>query len=149
MKFKKTFIYLNLILLINIFFINALYAYDGAKDIVKERMDKFKTSKTLMQKINKGIQNQDFNVIENSADQLLIWSKEMIKYFPEGSDGMPSEASINIWKDPDGFKTAINNFQNASLNLITKSQTKNMEQTVNAFRDLAETCKGCHKKYRN
>jgi cytochrome c556 len=24
-----------------------------------------------------------------------------------------------------------------------------MEQTVNAFRDLAETCKGCHKKYRN
>ena len=62
---------------------------------------------------------------------------------------MPSEASINIWKDPDGFKTAINNFQNASLNLITKSQTKDMEQTVNAFRDLAGTCKGCHKKYRN
>ena len=149
MQFKKIFIYLNLILLTNIMFINALHAHDCAKGIIKERMDKFKTSKTLMQKINKGLQNQDFNVIENSADQLLIWSKEMIKYFPEGSDGMPSEASINIWKDPDGFKTAINNFQNASLNLITKSQTKNMEQTVNAFRDLAETCKGCHKKYRN
>ena len=149
MNIKKLFICFNLILFLNIFSFTQLYAHEGAKGIIKERMDKFKMSKSLMKKINKGLQNDNFIIIEKSAQTLLDWSKEMSNYFPEGSDTPPSEASSDIWLDPEGFKIAIKNFELASLELITQSQSENFDMTVNSFRDLAQTCKGCHQKFRN
>ena len=149
MNIKKLFICFNLILFLNIFSFTQLYAHEGAKGIIKERMDKFKRSKSLMKKINKGLQNDNFIIIEKSAQTLLDWSKEMSNYFPEGSDTLPSEASSDIWLDPDGFKLAIKNFELASLELITQSQSENFDMTVNSFRGLAQTCKGCHQKFRN
>ena len=149
MNIKKLFICINLILFLNIFSYTQLYAHEGAKGIIKERMDKFKMSKNLMKKINKGLQNDNFIIIEKSAQTLLNWSKEMSNYFPEGSDTPPSEASSDIWLDPEGFKIAIKNFELASLELITQSKNENFDMTVNSFRDLAKTCKGCHQKFRN
>ena len=149
MNIRKLFICFNLILFLNIFSFTQLYAHEGAKGIIKERMDKFKMSKGLMKKINKGLQNDNFIIIEKSAQTLLDWSKEMSNYFPEGSDTAPSEASSDIWLDPEGFKVAIKNFELASLELITQSQNKDFDMTVNSFRNLAKTCKGCHQKFRN
>ena len=149
MNIKKLFICFNLILFLNIFSFTQLYAHEGAKGIIKERMDKFKMSKNLMKKINRGLQNDDLVIIEKSAQTLLDWSKEMSNYFPEGSDTTPSEASSDIWLDPEGFKVAIKNFELASLELITQSQNKDFDMTVNSFRNLAKTCKGCHQKFRN
>ena len=149
MNIKKLFMCFNIILFFNIFSLTQLYAHEGAKGIIKERMDKFKMSKNLMKKINKGLQNDDFLTIEKSAQTLLKWSKEMPNYFPEGSDTPPSEASSDIWLDPEGFKKAIKNFELASLQLITQSQNKDFDMTVNSFRSLAKTCKGCHQKFRN
>ena len=149
MNIKKLLICFNLILFLNIFSFTQLYAHEGAKGIIKERMDKFKMSKNLMKKINKGLQNDDLVIIEKSAQTLLDWSKEMSSYFTEGSDTPPSEASSDIWLDPEGFKVAIKNFELASLELITQSQNKDFDMTVNSFRNLAKTCKGCHQKFRN
>ena len=149
MNIKKLFICFNLILFLNIFSFTQLYAHEGAKGIIKERMDKFKKSKKLMKKINKGLQNDNFIIIEKSAQTLLNWSKEMSNYFPEGSDTPPSEASSDIWLDPEGFKIAIKNFELASLELITQSKNENFDMTVSSFRGLAKTCKGCHQKFRN
>ena len=149
MNIKKLFICFNLILFFNFFSFTQLYAHEGAKGIIKERMDKFKMSKSLMKKINKGLQNDNFIIIEKSAQTLLNWSKEMSNYFPEGSDTPPSEASSDIWLDPEGFKIAIKNFESASLELITQSKNENFDMTVDSFRSLAQTCKGCHQKFRN
>ena len=149
MNIKKLFICFNLILFLNIFSFTQLYAHEGAKGIIKERMDKFKKSKKLMKKINKGLQNDNFIIIEKSAQTLLNWSKEMSNYFPDGSDTPPSEASSDIWLDPEGFKIAIKNFELASLELITQSKNENFDMTVDSFRSLAQTCKGCHQKFRN
>ena len=149
MNVKKLFICFNLILFLNIFSFTQLYAHEGAKGIIKERMDKFKMSKSLMKKINKGLQNDNFIIIEKSAQTLLDWSKEMSNYFPEGSDTPPSEASSDIWLDPEGFKIAIKNFELASLELMTQSKSENFDMTVSSFRNLAQTCKGCHQKFRN
>ena len=149
MKIKNMIVYISFLLISNIVSITPLLAHEGAKGIVKERMDKFKMSKKMMQTIHKSIQNEDFVTIEKSATTLHKWSKEMIKYFPEGSDGAPSEASANIWLDPDGFKKAVNNFELASLQLINNSKEKDFDKTVDSFRSLAGTCKGCHQKFRN
>ena len=149
MKIKKMSVYIGFLLISSIVFITPLLAHEGATGIVKERMDKFKMSKKMMQTIHKSIQNEDFETIEKSATTLHNWSKEMIKYFPEGSDVAPSEASADIWLDPDGFKKAVNNFELASLKLVDNSKEKNLDKTVVAFRGLARTCKGCHQKFRN
>ena len=149
MKIKNVVFYISFLLISNIVSLTPLFAYEGAKGIVKERMDKFKMSKNMMQTIHKSIQNEDFGTIEKSATTLYNWSKEMIKYFPEGSDGAPSEASTDIWLDPEGFKKAVNNFELASLKLINNSKEKDFDKTVDSFRSLAGTCKGCHQKFRN
>ncbi len=106
-------------------------------------------SKKMMQTIHRSIQNEDFETIGKSGIILLKWSKEMINYFPKGSDVAPSEASGDIWLDPEGFKKAVNNFELASLKLVDNSKEKNLDKTVVAFRGLARTCKGCHQKFRN
>ena len=149
MKIKNMIVYITFLLISSIIYITPLLAHEGPKGIVKERMDKFKMSKKMMQTIHKSIQNEDFATIEKSATTLYNWSKEMIKYFPEGSDGAPSEASTDIWLDPDGFKKAVNNFELASLKLINKSKEKDFDKTVDSFRSLAGRCKGCHQKFRN
>ena len=149
MKIKNMIVYISFLLISNIVSITPLLAHEGAKGIVKERMDKFKMSKKMMQTIHKSIQNEDFGKIEKSATTLYNWSKEMTKYFPEGSDGAPSEASADIWLDPEGFKKAVNNFELASLKLINSSKEKDFDKTVDSFRNLARTCKGCHQKFRN
>ena len=149
MKIKNVIFYISFLLISSIVSLTPLLANEDAKGVVKERMDNFKMSKKMMQTIHKSIQNEDFVTIEKSATTLHNWSKEMIKYFPEGSDGAPSEASANIWLDPDGFKKAINNFELASLKLINNSKEKDFDKTVDSFRSLAGTCKGCHQKFRN
>ena len=149
MKIKNMIIYITFLLISSIISITPLLAHEGAKGVVKERMDKFKMSKKMMQTIHKSIQNEDFATIEKSATTLYNWSKEMIKYFPEGSDGAPSEASRDIWLDPNGFKKAVDNFELASLKLINKSKEKDFDMTVESFGSLAGTCKGCHQKFRN
>ncbi len=149
MKIKNMIVYTSFLLISNIVSITPLLAKEGAEGIVKKRMDKFKMSKKMMQTIHKSIQNEDFETIKKSATTLYNWSKEMIKYFPEGSDGAPSEASADIWLDPEGFKKAVNNYELASLKLINISKEKDFDKTVESFRSLAGTCKGCHQKFRN
>ena len=149
MKIKDLITYISFLLISSVVSISPLHANEGAQGVVKVRMDKFKISKKMMQTIHKSIQNEDFETIEKSATTLYNWSKEMIKYFPEGSDGAPSEASANIWLNPEDFKKAVNNFELASLKLINNSKEKDFDKSVDAFRDLAGTCKGCHQKFRN
>ena len=35
------------------------------------------------------------------------------------------------------------------LNMINNSKEKDFDKTVDSFRNLAGTCKGCHQKFRN
>ena len=89
MKIKNLITYIGFLLISSLVYITPLHAQEGTKGIVKERMDKFKMSKKMMQTIHKSIQNEDFGKIEKSSTTLYNWSKEMIKFFPEGSDGAP------------------------------------------------------------
>ena len=149
MAIKNLINYISFLLIHSFVFITPLLAHEGATGVIKERMDKFKMSKKMMKTIHRSIQNEDFETIGKSGITLLKWSKEMINYFPEGSEVAPSEASGDIWLDPEGFKKAVNKFELASQKLVDNSKEKNFDKTVVAFRGLARTCKGCHQKFRN
>ena len=120
--------------------------------IIKERMNKFQESKNLMRTINKSLSDNNFDVITQSAEKLNQWANEMHEFFPKGSEASTSnksQASDNIWSDPEGFKKAIKTFEKASAKLIKISKNKNIDDTVSSFREVAASCKGCHQKFRN
>ena len=120
--------------------------------IIKERMNKFQESKNLMRTINKSFSDNNFDVITQSAEKLNKWANEMHGYFPKGSEASTSnksQASDNIWSDPEGFKKAVKKFEITSAKLIKISQNKNIDDTVSSFREVAASCKGCHKQFRN
>ena len=128
------------------------YSQEGSTGIIKERMNKFQESKNLMRTINKSLSDNNFDVITQSAEKLNKWAIEMHGYFPKGSEASSSnksQASDNIWSDPEGFKKAIKTFENASAKLIKISKNKNIDDTVSSFREVAASCKGCHQKFRN
>ena len=52
MKTNKIFVMLNSIILLIFVLVNPTFAHEGATGVVKERMDKFKMSKTMMKQIN-------------------------------------------------------------------------------------------------
>ena len=133
MKNKNLIIYIGFLLILSIVSVKPLLANESATGVIEERINKFKMSKKMMQTIHKSIQNEDFGTIEKSTTTLYNWSKEMIKFFLAGSDGAPSEASTDIWLDPEGFKKAVNNFELASLKLINDSKEKDFEKTVDSF----------------
>tara|TARA_Y100001935_G_C17124284_1_gene417335 strand:- start:305 stop:748 length:444 start_codon:yes stop_codon:yes gene_type:complete len=128
------------------------YSNEGATGIIKERMEKFQESKNLMRTINKSLSDNNFDIISQSAEKLNQWASEMHKYFPKGSEASASnksQASGDIWSDPEGFKKAVKKFEIASAKLIKISQNKNIDDTVSSFREVAGSCKGCHQKFRN
>tara|TARA_B100000575_G_C22985954_1_gene568686 strand:- start:275 stop:718 length:444 start_codon:yes stop_codon:yes gene_type:complete len=128
------------------------YSNEGATGIIKERMEKFQESKNLMRTINKSLSDNNFDIISQSAVKLNQWASEMHKYFPKGSEASASnksQASGDIWSDPEGFKKAVKKFEIASAKLIKISQNKNIDDTVSSFREVAGSCKGCHQKFRN
>ena len=128
------------------------YSNESASGIIKERMDKFQESKNLMRAINKSLSDNNFDTIRRSAEKLNKWAIEMHKYFPKGSEANisnKSQASDNIWSDPEGFKKAVKKFEITSTKLIQISQNKNIDDTVSSFREVAASCKGCHKQFRN
>ena len=128
------------------------YSNESATSIIKERMEKFQESKNLMRTINKSLSDNNFDVITQSAEKLNKWANEMHEYFPKGSEANTSnksQASDNIWSDPEGFKKAVKKFEITSAKLIKISQNKNIDDTVSSFREVAASCKGCHQQYRN
>ena len=128
------------------------YSNDSATRIIKERMEKFQESKNLMRTINKSLSDNNFDIISQSAEKLNQWAIEMHKYFPKGSEASTSnksQASGDIWSDPEGFKKAVKKFEIASAKLIKISKNKNIDDTVSSFREVAASCKGCHQKFRN
>ena len=128
------------------------YSNESATGIIKERMNKFQESKNLMRTINKSLSDNNFDVITQSAEKLNKWANEMHEYFPKGSEANTSnksQASDNIWSDPEGFKKAVKKFEITSAKLIKISQNKNIDDTVSSFREVAASCKGCHKQFRN
>ena len=105
-----------------------------------------------MRAINKNLSDSNSNVITQSAENLNKWANEMHEFFPKGSEASSSnksQASDNIWSDPEGFKKAVKKFEITSAKLIKISQNKNIDDTVSSFREVAASCKGCHKQFRN
>ena len=126
----------------------AAMAHSGATGIIKERMDFFKRSRDNLKAINMHLRGGDFRAIVPLAEDIRDWAGKMPDYFPQGSDGKPSEAAPAIWTDFDGFTKAAKNHYEAADTLVSAAKSENAGDIAKAFKATAATCKSCHKSYR-
>ena len=132
---------------LGVFSLNAS-AHDGASGIIKERMDKFTSSKSQLKQIKAALIAKDFEIVTNSAADLRDWARVIPDYFPEGSGMPPSEASPRIWEEFDSFIATAKNHEIAAINLMNAAKAAQEAEAIEAFRVLAGTCSACHQKFR-
>ena len=123
-------------------------AHSGATGIVKERMDMYKKSQNNLKSIKAHIGSEDYVPIVQLADEIRAWAVKMPDYFPEGSNGKPSDASPTIWTDFDGFKNAAKKNETASKKLMVAAKSEDRQAVIDGFKAVASSCKNCHQSYK-
>ena len=123
-------------------------AHEGATGVVKDRMDRFKASKESVKQIKKALKTKDWSAIQKEANDLQQWASEMSNFFPEGSNGKPSEAKDNIWSDWEGFLRSVESYQEGTEELVKASSNESLEATATAFKGMLKSCKSCHNDFK-
>lgn len=82
------------------------------------------------------------------VNALVDYSEMMPDLFAEDSEG--GEALDKIWdaEEEGDFLKAMNNFNGAMQLLKSRVDEDDNDAMLQAFRDVANTCRGCHRRYR-
>ena len=116
-------------------------------EIIDKRKQLFQENKDHLRFIYKAIQSGDMEPIINSAMAIEKFASEIPEYFPEGSESRGS--SENIWSDFEGFIKSAKANQSAAQQLKLAAQENEMEKLNSLFNELSNTCKSCHRSYKN
>ena len=131
----------------------AVYSHDEdmgpePTGIVKERMEEMKKLKTALLAVKKTLTEGEFDqtILKTNGEAISKFAGEpLLKFFPEGTNEAPSEALDNIWTEWEDFKVK-------SALLKTKADalagSEGKEAGMAAFGEMAQSCGGCHKKFR-
>ena len=124
----------------------------SVEETVKKRIEMFKSSSTNLKKLNKLIRSGDISASVKQVDFHIKWSEEMLLLFPIGSEASTSngsDASSDIWRDTTGFKKRVSQYNLSSKNLKNALKINDMSLINKNFKDLVESCKTCHRYFRN
>jgi cytochrome c556 len=78
---------------------------------------------------------------------LAALTRDIPTMFPAGSDFAETEATAAVWEKPEEFRQKGQEAQDAAAAL--QQAAADREARVKAFKALSETCKSCHKTFRN
>lgn len=99
----------------------AAFAHGGATGVVKERMDAMgamqKATKALTEMMRGQTQYDAAAVREHAVTIRSHAGEAMTDLFPEGSNGMPSEARDEVWSDWDQFSALADRLERLSKGL--------------------------------
>lgn len=156
-RIRSKLIYLTVIVavafaLANIMMLRPSDAHQGAKGVVKERMDLMtnisKRLKLVVQMI-RGKRSFDGNAVAVASTAIAKHADEFLKKFPKGSGGHPSEATDNVWKDWKEFSKRSKEMGTAAKALASKGKiAKEKGEILAEFKQLAATCGACHRDFR-
>jgi cytochrome c556 len=128
-------------------------ADDAKQEAIKYRQAVFKVvgwNFKPMGAMVKGETPYDKASFQRMADNLAFASKLALEGFAPGTDALAGEtrAKDDIWKKNDDFKSKMAEFEKASAALAQAAQGGDMAAIKPAFGKTADTCKSCHKAYR-
>lgn len=82
------------------------------------------------------------------AAALAASTKGLARLFPAGSDFGETRAKAEIWSKRSEFDKAANDAEKAGSAFLAAVSADDKAAIGKAFGDLAEACKGCHKRFR-
>jgi cytochrome c556 len=124
-------------------------AHEGAKGVVKERMDLMKQQQKDAKLINdmvKGKVKFDAAKATAAARDLVTTSQKIPELFPKGTDGHPSEALPAVWEDWDQFTQNAKDLETIADTLATTIESNGDWKAD--FTKVSDACKSCHESFR-
>ena len=131
--------------LLLLFILISLPAFSS--ELVDKRKENYQANKDNMRLIYNAIKSNDLDQVIKSADVIESFAATMPSFFPEGSESRG--ASDNIWLDFSGFEKSAKANEIAARALKVAAQENNIEELNNLFDVLSNTCKSCHRSYKN
>jgi len=125
-------------------------AHEGAKGVVKKRMDLMKSQQKAMKVIGdmaKGEKRFDAAKAAKAAHDLEETTKQIPELFPKGSNGHPSEALDVIWTEWDRFTGDAKDAEAAAKALAVEFEASG-DGWKDGFKKMTEACKSCHESFR-
>ena len=126
-------------------------AHDGAKGVVKERMDAMKdmsrASKTLSEMF-KGERKYDPILATRLATEIATDTDKLQGMFPPGSTEAPSRTLPSAWTDRKGFVDAFAALKSEALKLAQTAQGGSQREAMVQFFRMSRSCSSCHRSYR-
>lgn len=136
----------------------AALAHEGAKGVIKERMDGMEAigkQVKIMVPMLKGEALYDPTKVEMAAIKISSHAgSAFTELFPRGSADAPSEASSEIWEKWEAFSRLSDELaMNADMlkTIAAKdvaSGSNDPDEFNDAFRNVLRTCKSCHQQFR-
>ncbi len=128
-------------------------AHEGAKGVVKQRMDAMKTMASSMKSLHAiATRKAKFDrekIKTNTSAIRNVGGEKLLKMFPQGSVMSPSEAKPEIWEN---WPTYVNLVENLSQKLdamdAVLSTAVTRAEFYSTFMGLSQTCSNCHKRFR-
>ena len=124
----------------------------SVEEAVQKRIKMFKSSQTNIKELSKFIRSGDIGASSYLVDFHVKWSAEMLLVFPAGSEASTSngsDASSDIWRDKTGFKKQVAQINLSSKTLREALKSENIIEINESFEGLVDSCKSCHKQFRN
>ena len=84
----------------------------------------------------------------HAKDLGAVASIDILRGFPQDSDGKGSKAKPEIWFEWDDFKAKLDDMQEATAKLAQVATGGDRDAIKAQFGKTAETCKACHKKFK-
>ena len=118
-----------------------------SSELIDKRKEHYQANKDHMRLIYNAIKSNDLDQVIKSANVIESFAATMPSFFPEGSESRG--ASDNIWLDFSGFEKSAKANEIAARALKVAAQENNIEELNNLFDVLSNTCKSCHRSYKN
>jgi cytochrome c556 len=131
--------------LLLLFILISLPAFSS--ELIDKRKENYQANKDNMRLIYNAIKSNDLDQVIKSANVIESFAATMPSFFPEGSESRG--ASDNIWLDFSGFEKSAKANEIAARALKVAAQENNIEELNNLFDVLSNTCKSCHRSYKN
>jgi cytochrome c556 len=122
------------------------------EEAVQTRIEMFKSSGANIKKLSKLIRSGDISASVELVEFHVKWSEDMSRLFPVGSEASTSngsDASSDIWRDSKGFRKRVDQYNFSATELNEALKSKNISSINENFKNLVESCKNCHKQFRN
>ena len=141
-----------LVCAVTLFLTGKSIGYSTVEDAVQKRIGMFKSSGTNIKKLRKLVRSGDISASIELVDFHVKWSEDMPRLFPAGSEASTSngsDASSDIWRDSTGFKKRVDQYNLSAKELREALKSENISLINENFEGLVESCKSCHKQFRN